>query len=774
MKIYIDSEIRIENVSKEILDYCKKQLTIKNPEVQKKKAMGFWTGNLPKEIKMYSRNGEDIIVPLGCIDDVWNIYPIKEDYNINFGIHEKLKFPENTLKPYDYQEKAINKMILAKRGILQAKCGSGKSIMAIEIIRRIGFKALIICHTKELLNQFVDYLTNDLNMQKGEYGIIASGKVEIGSLVTVALRQTLVNIDLLKYKFEWGTIVVDECVSGDTEILTEKGFMRFDNLDKNIKVAQFNNDRTIEFVKPIRYIEKECNSYISFKHKNVELQFSENHDIVYYDKGSNNIKKRKAKEYFEKKFRDDIIINCGKIKNTESQILSPLDKIGIMLQADGCVYHKGATETTWKLEFSKQNKINYFKELCNKANIEYKEYKKRIFKKQKWNDSYKFTIKLPNKNYKKLTNFLEIPKNINYAKEVLEEISKWDCYFRKDNTLEYDSIIYENIKYIATVATLAGIQCSKIYTLYKNNNRNILYRIYLYRMQNIHYYRFKKERIIKPKKMYCVEVPSNMIICKKDDFIFVTGNCHNIAGNVTYVSQYQKILSNLASQYRFGLSATPFRADGLTSCMYAIINKVKYKIEEQEIADKVIKAKIQPVYTNFEIPYFAQNTDGTLNYTKLPTVLSENNARNEQILNLLKENENNYCLILSDRLSGLKYLHEKLGSGLLIDGSQTTKKAKQEREEAIEKMRNKEEHFLFATLQLAREGLDIKPLNRLFLIAPTKNKAVLIQAVGRIERKDTNKDTPLVYDFIDNDIYYDKAWKSRKTIYKKNGNMILN
>ena len=62
----------------------------------------------------------------------------------------------------------------------------------------------------------------------------------------------------------------------------------------------------------------------------------------------------------------------------------------------------------------------------------------------------------------------------------------------------------------------------------------------------------------------------------------------------------------------------------------------------------------------------------------------------------------------------------------------------------------------------------------MFLIAPTKNKGVLIQAVGRIERKDTNKQTPIVYDFVDKDIYYEKAFKSRKTIYKKNGNKILN
>ena len=93
--------------------------------------------------------------------------------------------------------------------------------------------------------------------------------------------------------------------------------------------------------------------------------------------------------------------------------------------------------------------------------------------------------------------------------------------------------------------------------------------------------------------------------------------------------------------------------------------------------------------------------------------------------------------------------------------------------QAIEKMRNKEEHYLFASYSLAKEGLDIKPLNRIFLIAPTKNKIVLIQSVGRIERKDEGKETPIVYDFIDNDKYFEDAFKKRKTIYKKNGNIIL-
>lgn len=83
--------------------------------------------------------------------------------------------------------------------------------MALEAIRRIGLKALIICEKKEILQQFIGYLKDTFGMSPGEYGTIQEGKVEIGSLVTVALRQTLAIIDLTPYRFEWGTILVDEC-----------------------------------------------------------------------------------------------------------------------------------------------------------------------------------------------------------------------------------------------------------------------------------------------------------------------------------------------------------------------------------------------------------------------------------------------------------------------------------------------------------------------------------------------------------------------------------
>lgn len=460
MKIQIDSQIRIKDIDKITEKFIKDELEIVNPEIQKKKAMGFWTGQIPKTLKAYSKNGSDYIIPIGEINNIWKLHPIKEDYVINFGKHDKLNFPECNVKLYDYQEKAVQEMIKAKRGILSSKCGSGKSIMLLEIIRRIGFKTLIVCEKKEILKQFENYLKTNFGMNKGDYGIIAEGKVEIGEFVTIGLRQTLARIDLSQYKFEFGTIAVDEC--------------------------------------------------------------------------------------------------------------------------------------------------------------------------------------------------------------------------------------------------------------------------------------------------------------------------QNVGGSVTKCTQYSKILNNLAAEYRFGVSGTAFRTDGLTRFMHSLLNTIKYDIPEEEISDKIIKAQIKPIYTNYVIPRQAKKVDYTLDYTKMPSVLAENEERNQLILDLLKENKDNYNLILSDRLEGLEILHKMLGKGKFVNGQMTSKAAKKEREEAMQLMRDKKEHYLFASFSLAKEGLDIKSLNRLFLIAPTKNKIVLIQSVGRIERSEEGKETPTVYDFVDiNSQYYEKAWKARKTIYRKNGNKIL-
>lgn len=122
MKITINSQIIIEEPSKEIKDYCKNNLVMNNPKLIVLKKMGKYIENKPKVIKMYYVNGNKYILPLGCLDDIYKLHNDLKDYKIEFKQHEKLKFPESNITPYPYQEKAIEYMIKAKRGILVAKC----------------------------------------------------------------------------------------------------------------------------------------------------------------------------------------------------------------------------------------------------------------------------------------------------------------------------------------------------------------------------------------------------------------------------------------------------------------------------------------------------------------------------------------------------------------------------------------------------------------------------------------------------------------------------
>lgn len=249
---------------------------------------------------------------------------------------------------------------------------------------------------------------------------------------------------------------------------------------------------------------------------------------------------------------------------------------------------------------------------------------------------------------------------------------------------------------------------------------------------------------------------------------------HRICGTPAQLGMFYKVINALSCRYKYALTATPFRnIKGTEKALFSLIGPIICEIPKEVVAEKTIKATIKPIYTDFKIPEEAQKTDGTIDYAKLTTILGEDERRNEIILDILKECKNNYTLVLGDRLTQLKYLQENIGYGVRIDGTMTSKKKKAQREQYIQDMRDGKENLLFATYGLAKEGLDIPRLDRLILASPHRDKATIIQSVGRVERKFEGKKTPLVYDIVDNTQFHNNMFKSRKTIYRKNGNKIL-
>ena len=256
--------------------------------------------------------------------------------------------------------------------------------------------------------------------------------------------------------------------------------------------------------------------------------------------------------------------------------------------------------------------------------------------------------------------------------------------------------------------------------------------------------------------------------------VIIVDECHRVAGTPTAVSQFSKVLNSLAARHKYGLSATVHRSDGLIEATFALLGDVVYTVPTEAVADKIMQVGIYPVPTGIGISRECLNTDGTLNYAKLINHLCESESRNEIIVEYLIEERHKPSLILSDRLGHLEELMKMLPidmreDAVMVSGKMTTKKGKAEREQAIEDMRNGTKKYLFATYSLAKEGLDIPCLERLYMATPQKDYAVITQAIGRIARTSPGKHDPICYDFVDDIQYLVKAYKKRCTTYRKNG-----
>ncbi|RDU34724.1 ATP-dependent helicase [Neobacillus piezotolerans] len=231
---------------------------------------------------------------------------------------------------------------------------------------------------------------------------------------------------------------------------------------------------------------------------------------------------------------------------------------------------------------------------------------------------------------------------------------------------------------------------------------------------------------------------------------------HHLAAKSFY-----EVISKFKGCYRFAVSATPERGDGLTQMVYACTGGIIHEIEQNQVPT------IIPLLKSVKTAFTSQLNE----HSQIVKKLISDKARNQLIVDHIKrEAAGNYSLVLSDRvehLNTLKNLLVKQLPGMTIE-ILTGDLPKAKRKELMEKAKAKQIDILLAT-QLAREGLDIPHLNRLFLTYPKKSQASVQQEVGRIMRPCEGKKNAIVYDFIDqNGILYSQFTK-RRAVYRKIG-----
>lgn len=226
--------------------------------------------------------------------------------------------------------------------------------------------------------------------------------------------------------------------------------------------------------------------------------------------------------------------------------------------------------------------------------------------------------------------------------------------------------------------------------------------------------------------------------------------------------EFSKALMKINCPYMLGLSATPNRKDGLTQVLKWYIGDIIYQRKGKSATDSVVERYV------YDCADEAYSKEVTGYYGKMNSAAMINNIagyllRTKFIVRKTIEcinDEQRQVLILSDRKELLKDLEtflkeEGIESGYYIGGMKQV---------CLEESAKKS--VILATYQMAAEGLDISTIDTIILATP---KTEIEQAVGRIRPKvgQTNRNTPLVIDIVDDFSIFGRQAQKRETFYKK-------
>lgn len=697
----------------------------------------------------------------------------------------------------DYQIDAVYSSLYRFGSLIHSTTGSGKtSIMCLLVELLKNKKVLITNGNNFILQQIYDRLISfgetDISWNKTKDPDYTKRIIIINtSSSDVRLNAQNQNyINFLKTVQLW---CVDECFSGDTEILTSNGWKRFDCLDGTEKFANYKAETKEVYFTSGNLIKRFHNTKcIKMKTSHdCKITLTPHHNQLYIS--GNKINKKPIEEIKMSPYNKFF---CSGVGIGKKDHLTNIEKIVIAIQADGsCVNRKKSSK--YNISFSKERKINKWLQLLSNFDGRYIENKSDFRLK---NTRRRWTIYLPEYTFsraKRLYDCFNLEDfNYNSAREFINEIKQWDGW-STNGTIGYDSTDEKNVDFVSAVAFLGGYS---VYKVRKIDNRskkfNDIFRLFITDKQIKSTEFFKKEYIDYNDYVYCVEVPEHNIVvrnCGDKQYAFVSGNCSHFQS----ITNFEPIfyMDQDVIEHVVGYTATPFRdykspySDPSDFTLIALLGEPAFKYEmANTIADKniaqpysyFIRYKNTPsrLPPNLADNYFMQ-------YRSNITCNKNRNAAGFAMIKFLNEYNIKTLVSLNNIKPGQKLLKQLAENGikaLFICGNETIYEYRpnkrgtmklEERRGNVEdiKIALSEEYNIILATQVFDEGVDIEIFQAAILFSAGKSPIKILQVSGRASRKKAVNNVSFIIDFKDvgANRVFENQYRQRKELLEDSG-----
>lgn len=197
-------------------------------------------------------------------------------------------------------------------------------------------------------------------------------------------------------------------------------------------------------------------------------------------------------------------------------------------------------------------------------------------------------------------------------------------------------------------------------------------------------------------------------------------------------------LIEMSPKYLYGFTGTPYRAEGWAEVLNRIFGEIWTYSNEYNFVPKITQIwyKYEGVY-NFET------------FWELMQNLQELEPRKEKQIKLYGQYKRKWNLILTKSVKESEIISEFIPGSILLNWALDTKTLQTNMDLLNKSIQDDEGFTIVGTIDKIWRGVDIPPIDTLFLFSPVRFRWTVVQAVGRALRKYPGKSDVMIYDWCD-------------------------
>lgn len=813
---------RVYDLTHEQEETLKDHLTFDNPAYQnakrysKRKYIG-----IPPYLTYYTtgkdESGRYIECPIGVdIEKVLN-YKIdiaKGDMQILGGNFHEAVYPPTDFVLRGQQEEALeaymngwlkSNFFKPNPSIISLPTGKGKTILALSIAAKLGAKTLVLVHKDDLVtgwqNDIKDYFGG-----KVKSGLIKAKSREVGEQITIATVQTLSRMseeELSKYTDQFGLVIQDECLTGDTLVVQSDGSV--ERIEKcHTFTSVLGGKVSAPFSRQSEIWELRCNHGV--------LHGSPTHPTWY-------VEKKTSGDYSMNDFKyaplKDIPRNCyipviTRIPHTEKVSISPKvarflalilckgaienDKVVVRIKGQSDMYsyyadmfRDGCNEfgATFSI-LQKRSSCDYI--ACGKTLMFYLANQCGITDNSHLSDGAEIPEFMYRANLDAIKDFIEVCFDCSGDVKVRNRLYGADIESYSEVFANGLSLLLRKFGIVCNVNKRAG-RLTKYDYMYIISARGQFFNMFMdiFDILNDHY-RNDEERcpeiivgdyLLSPYKSSCNLGITDTVYdftVESDSHSFIangiyTHNCHHVGLNIF------NIINKFNSRHKLGLSATPVRSDGLSFVFDLFFGGICYEYKATKDDEDICNVSVEVIDSGFQCRYFLYKGQvfnyydfkpeelpediqflDMIPYKKRPQVpfltiddiaVRSSKTRVKVCKKVLEHyRQGHSCLLLFRQKEHINLYYRYLKLYMPKEKIMLYYGDNKEKFDVLQKKaENREVLVTLATYAKSTEGTNIKAWEVEFLVSSLNDEKNVEQATGRIRRRKEGKIDPvIVYD----------------------------